>query len=120
MIYTLEYLNEVAEIEIARFDTETKKIDTVVSCGTNVGYVEPKRSQVSFCYETTDKVEINGMVGCWSQHIGYLTMHDEKSSAPCEDAYIAVRDMMEQGALVDLFEALIKQRGGLKDGEWVD
>lgn len=113
MIYTLEYLNEDAELIIIRYDVSSKTIEKMRPNISSVGYVEPTNGQIFFCAETEDKVTMNGVTGSWSQKIAGLSVEHEETGD--QNAFGFIDTLISEEKLIPFMEELITNH---KTNQW--
>jgi hypothetical protein len=120
MMYDLEYLNEDADIEILRFNTETKSYEIVKSSGYGgAGYIEPGREWIYVCQELSLDDSEAGTIKSWSQKIGEFRpeMGDESGEFERTDACVFIRTIVETDTVANFMEDLIKNIEKNRDGK---
>lgn len=116
MIYTLEYLNENAEVEILRYDSDKRRFQIVASRGHSLGYEDPDKEWVYVCRETTEETSATefdeqGIYKVWSNRIGEFRpeIADDEGGFERTDGVTFIRSMVSGDSVAMFMTSLIEQ-----------
>lgn len=124
MIYSLEYLNEDAQVELLRFDTTTQTYEIVLSGGVGGQYTEPTNSLVYICYDVkSDKPMVgtpDGLTRQWAQKIGqFVPYWKEKGADDMKvHAYEFINSIVKEDKVIEFMNQMLdgmKKNGVLNE-----
>jgi hypothetical protein len=104
MIYTLEYLNEDADIEIIEYDLEKKAVvKTYISRQSSLGYVEPRRNEIYFCRKMEGDMDVELGIRVTYQKIGQMLLTHEDDEAP--NAFEFIDEVVAEGTMAEIIDS---------------